>query len=112
MSSGSPDLAQRSRCSIKIDMPHSIELYSDGWPPIGRQNCWRRDRASNRRSLSRKGEVERWGIVELTRRQLEEREQRRKPPPVKTVWARGSMEWLAEQEKARPAVAPDPPDIE
>ncbi len=49
-----------------------------------------------------------WGIVELTRRQLEEREQRRKPPPVKTVWARGSMEWLAEQEKARSAVAPDP----
>jgi hypothetical protein len=44
----------------------------------------------------------------VTRRQLEEREQRRKPPPVKTVWARGSMEWAAEQEKARSAAAPDP----
>jgi hypothetical protein len=58
-----------------------------------------------------------WGIVELTRLQLQEREQRRKPPPVKTVWARGSMEWAAEQVKARSAAAPDPvphtrPDIE
>ena len=49
-----------------------------------------------------------WGIVELTRRQLQEREQRRKPPPVKTVWDRGSMEWLAEQEKARSTAAPAP----
>src|SRR4029077_17822388 len=39
-----------------------------------------------------------WGIVEATRRQLEELEQRRKPPPVKTVWAVGCMEWAAEQE--------------
>ena len=50
-----------------------------------------------------------WGIVELTRRQLEEREQRRKPPPVKTGWAPGCMEWAAEQEeKARAAGTPAP----
>jgi predicted phage terminase large subunit-like protein len=42
-----------------------------------------------------------WGIFEHTRRIAEELEQRRKPPPVKTVYARGSMEWQAEQEKAR-----------
>ncbi len=58
-----------------------------------------------------------WGIFELTRRQAQELEQRRKPPPIKTVWARGSMEWAAEQEKARSTAAPDPvphtpPDIE
>jgi hypothetical protein len=49
-----------------------------------------------------------WGIFELTRRQTQELEQRRKPPPVKTVWAIGSMEWAAEQEKARSTAAPDP----
>jgi predicted phage terminase large subunit-like protein len=58
-----------------------------------------------------------WGIFELMRRQVQELEQRRKPPPVKTVWAIGSMEWLAEQEKARLTAAPDPvshipPDVE
>ncbi len=57
-----------------------------------------------------------WGIFELTRRQAQELEQRCKPPTVKTVWAPGSMEWQAEQEKARSAAAPDPvlrtlPDI-
>jgi hypothetical protein len=52
-----------------------------------------------------------------TRQQAQELEQRRKPPLVKTVWAPGSMEWAAEQEKARSAAAPDPvphtpPDID
>ena len=42
-----------------------------------------------------------WGIFELTRQQAQELEQRRKPPPVKTLYAPGSMEWQAEQEKAR-----------
>ena len=42
-----------------------------------------------------------WGIFEYYRKHAEELEQRRKPPPVKTVYARGSMEWQAEQEKAR-----------
>jgi hypothetical protein len=47
-----------------------------------------------------------WGIFEYYRQHAEELEQRRKPPPVKTVYARGSMEWQAEQEKRdRP---PDP----
>jgi hypothetical protein len=49
-----------------------------------------------------------WGIFELTRQQAQELEQRRKPSPVKPVWAPGSMEWAAEQEKARSAAAPDP----
>ena len=49
-----------------------------------------------------------WGIFELMRRQVQELEQRRKPSPIKTVWARGSMEWAAEQEKARSSAAPDP----
>jgi hypothetical protein len=30
-----PRIPTRRAISIKIDMPHSIELYSDGWPPIG-----------------------------------------------------------------------------
>src|SRR5438105_11686436 len=53
-----------------------------------------------------------WGIFEYTRQLAEAAEQRRKPPPVKTVWARGSLEWLAEQ-KARstaPSVPNTPPD--
>jgi predicted phage terminase large subunit-like protein len=49
-----------------------------------------------------------WGIFELTRRQTQELEQRRKPLPIKTVWAPGSMEWAAEQEKARSTPASDP----
>jgi hypothetical protein len=58
-----------------------------------------------------------WGFLELTRRQVQELEQRRKPPPVKTVWARDSMEWAAERQKVRPAAAPapepqTPPDID
>ena len=32
-----------------------------------------------------------WGIFELTRRQAQELEERRKPPPVKTVWAPSCM---------------------
>jgi hypothetical protein len=47
-------------------------------------------------------------LFEATRLQAEALEQRRKPPPVKTVIAPGSMEWFAEQEKARSTVAPDP----
>jgi predicted phage terminase large subunit-like protein len=41
-----------------------------------------------------------WGIYEATRQRALELEQQRKPQPVKTVWAIGSMEWRAEQEKA------------
>jgi len=57
------------------------------------------------------------GIFELYRQWAQEIEEQRKPQPVKTVWAIGSMEWQAEQEKARSAAAPDPepqtpPDID
>jgi predicted phage terminase large subunit-like protein len=41
-----------------------------------------------------------WGIFEATRRRAEAVEQRHKPPPTQTVWAPGSMEWLAEQNKS------------
>ena len=44
-----------------------------------------------------------WGIFEYYRGRAEELEERRKPPPVKTVYARGSMEWQAEQEKLKKA---------
>jgi hypothetical protein len=40
------------------------------------------------------------GFFELMRRQAEAAEQQRKPPATKTVWAIGSMEWLAEQKKS------------
>ena len=58
-----------------------------------------------------------WGSFELARRRAQEREQRRKPTPIKTILAPGSMEWFAEQEKARSNAAPAPvphpsPDIE
>ena len=36
-----------------------------------------------------------WGFYELTRRQAQAAEERRKPQPTKLVWARGSMEWQA-----------------
>jgi hypothetical protein len=39
-------------------------------------------------------------IYGLMRRQAPALEVQRKPQPVKTVWAIGSMEWQAEQEKA------------
>ena len=43
-----------------------------------------------------------WGIFEYTRQLAEEAKQRRKPPPpVQTEWAKGSLEWLAEQNKSR-----------
>jgi hypothetical protein len=41
-----------------------------------------------------------WGIYELYRRAAEAAEQRRKPQPTQTVWAIGSMEWLAAQNKS------------
>ena len=57
-----------------------------------------------------------WGIFEYTRQLAEAAEQCRKPLPIKTVWARGSMEWLAEQDEARstaPSAMPNPPpDLE
>jgi predicted phage terminase large subunit-like protein len=40
-------------------------------------------------------------IFELYRRDAEAAEQQRKPQPTQTVWAIGSMEWRAEQEKSR-----------
>jgi predicted phage terminase large subunit-like protein len=42
-----------------------------------------------------------WGIYEATRRRAEALAQSRKPQPTQTEWARGSMEWLAEQNKSR-----------
>jgi predicted phage terminase large subunit-like protein len=49
-----------------------------------------------------------WGIFEATRQRAEALKQARKPQPVQTEWAPGSMEWLAEQEKARSTAAPVP----
>jgi hypothetical protein len=40
-------------------------------------------------------------IYEFYRRGAEAAAQRDKPQPTKTVYARGSMEWQAEQEKSR-----------
>jgi predicted phage terminase large subunit-like protein len=40
------------------------------------------------------------GLYEYYRQCAQEIEEQRKPQPVKTVWAPGSMEWQAEQEKA------------
>jgi hypothetical protein len=40
-------------------------------------------------------------IFELYRRNEEADAQRRKPQPTKTVYAKGSREWLAEQKKSR-----------
>ena len=40
------------------------------------------------------------GIYEFYRQEAEAAEQRRKPQPAKAVYARGSMEWLAEQKKS------------
>jgi predicted phage terminase large subunit-like protein len=40
-------------------------------------------------------------IFELYRRLAEAAEQRQKPQPTKTVYAKGSMEWFAEQKKSR-----------
>jgi len=50
------------------------------------------------------------GIYEYYRRRAQELEEQRKPQPVKTVWARGSMQWQAEQEKEgrTAASAPEP----
>ena len=48
------------------------------------------------------------GIYEYYRQLAEAAAQPSKPPPAKTVFAPGSMEWLAEQEKARSTAAPDP----
>jgi predicted phage terminase large subunit-like protein len=46
--------------------------------------------------------MENWGIFEVTRRQAEQlaAEQRGKPQPTQTVYAPGSMEWLAAQKKS------------
>src|SRR6201987_5358310 len=44
-------------------------------------------------------------VYELYRRLAEEAEQRRKPQPVQTTRAIGSMEWAAEQEKVRSTAA-------
>jgi predicted phage terminase large subunit-like protein len=49
-----------------------------------------------------------WGHFEWARGQAQQIEQQRKPPPRETVLAPGSMEWLAEQEKARSSPAPAP----
>jgi len=41
-----------------------------------------------------------WGHYEWMRRRAQELEEQRKPHPVKTVFAPGSMEWQAEQNKS------------
>jgi predicted phage terminase large subunit-like protein len=41
-----------------------------------------------------------WGTYEYYRREAEALKQRNQPPPVKSEWAKGSMEWLAEQNKS------------
>jgi len=38
-----------------------------------------------------------WGIFEYTRQRAQELDPWLNPQPVKTEWARGSTEWLAEQ---------------
>jgi predicted phage terminase large subunit-like protein len=48
------------------------------------------------------------GIFEYYRQRAQELEEQRKPQPVKTVWAVGSMEWQAEQEKAGRTAASAP----
>ena len=50
------------------------------------------------------------GLYEYYRQRAQELEERRKPQPVKTVWARGCLEWQAEQEKdgRTAASAPEP----
>jgi predicted phage terminase large subunit-like protein len=48
------------------------------------------------------------GIFEYYRQRAQELEEQRKPKPVKTVWAVGSMEWQAEQEKASRSAASAP----
>jgi len=40
-------------------------------------------------------------MFEILQQWAQEDEERRKPQPVKTVWAKGSMEWLAEQNKSK-----------
>ena len=40
------------------------------------------------------------GLYEYYRQRAQAVEQRNKPQPTKTVWAIGSMEWRAEQEKS------------
>jgi predicted phage terminase large subunit-like protein len=44
-----------------------------------------------------------WGIFEYYRQRAAELEERGKPPPVKTVYAPGSMEWQTDQEEQRKA---------
>jgi predicted phage terminase large subunit-like protein len=41
------------------------------------------------------------GYYEWLRQEAVKLKQQSKPPPAKTIWAPGSVEWLAEQEKAR-----------
>jgi hypothetical protein len=41
-----------------------------------------------------------WGYYEYTRQRAQELEQHDKPQTPKTVYAQGSMEWLAEQNKS------------
>jgi hypothetical protein len=58
-----------------------------------------------------------WGFYELVRRQAQAAEEQHKPQPRETEFARGSLEWQAEQEKARSTAVPapvphTPPDIE
>jgi len=52
-----------------------------------------------------------WALFKVMRRRVQALEQQPKPQPVKPVFAKGSMEWQAEQEKAARTVAsaPEPP---
>jgi hypothetical protein len=50
-----------------------------------------------------------WGMFEATRRRAEELKQQSEPQPPKTVWAPGSVEWQAEQDKLKSLPVPAAP---
>jgi hypothetical protein len=50
-----------------------------------------------------------WGMFEATRRRAEELKQRPEPQPPKKEWARGSMEWQAEQDRMKSGAIPATP---
>ena len=50
-----------------------------------------------------------WGIFEATRRRAEELKQQPAPRPAKKEWARGSVEWQAEQDRMKSGPVPATP---
>ena len=53
--------------------------------------------------------MKRWGIFETTRRRAEELKQQPAPQPAKKEWARGSVEWQAEQDRMKSGPVPATP---